>query len=78
MRGVAPYSQFSQQESVVKGDLFQVVIAAAGAAVARLHIGHEQQRLLSVFSVRNLATYFAGSQYITWLSCRLVFTNIAG
>ena len=34
--------------------------------------------LSSVFSVRSLATYFAGSQYITWLSLNEVFTSIAG
>ena len=34
--------------------------------------------LPSVFSVRSLATYFAGSQYITWLSLKLVVTRIAG
>ena len=32
----------------------------------------------SVLRVRSLATYFAGSQYITWLSLRPVVTNIAG
>src|SRR5438270_590334 len=31
----------------------------------------------SVFSVRIFATYFAGSQYITWLSFNPVFANIA-
>ena len=29
-------------------------------------------------SVRSFATYFAGSQYITCESFRLVFTSIAG
>ena len=28
--------------------------------------------------VRSLATYLAGSQYITWLSLNEVFTSIAG
>jgi hypothetical protein len=32
-----------QQERVVEGDLFQVVVAAACAAVAGLHVGHQQQ-----------------------------------
>ena len=32
----------------------------------------------SVFSVRIFATYFAGSQYITWLSLSPVFAKIAG
>src|SRR5450755_128313 len=31
-----------------------------------------------VFNVRSRATYFAGSQYITWLSLKLVVTRIAG
>jgi hypothetical protein len=30
------------------------------------------------FSSRRRATYFAGSQYITWLSLIEVFTSIAG
>ena len=30
------------------------------------------------FNVRSRATYFAGSQYITCESFRLVFTSIAG
>src|SRR4051812_12506202 len=34
--------------------------------------------LESVFNVRSLATYFAGSQYITWLSLSEVSTSIAG
>ena len=33
---------------------------------------------VSVFSVRIRATYFAGSQYITWLSLSDVFTRIVG
>src|SRR5262245_40532846 len=32
----------------------------------------------SVFRVRSLATYFAGSQYMTWLSWSDVLTRIAG
>jgi hypothetical protein len=31
-----------------------------------------------VFSVRRRATYLAGSQYITWLSLKLVVTSMAG
>src|SRR5580700_5204749 len=34
--------------------------------------------LVSVFNVRSLATYLAGSQYITWLSLKLVVTRMAG
>src|SRR4051812_21382850 len=34
--------------------------------------------LESVFNVRSLATYLAGSQYITWLSLSDVSTSIAG
>ena len=34
--------------------------------------------VLSSFTVRRRATYLVGSQYITWLSFRLVVTNIAG
>ena len=33
---------------------------------------------VSVFSVRSFATYFAGSQYMTWLSLKEVFTRIDG
>ncbi len=32
-------AQFAQQEGVVEGDLLEVVVAAAGAAVAGLHVG---------------------------------------
>ena len=46
MRGSLTYSQFSQQESVVEGDLFQVVVTAAGATMAGLHICDEQQRIV--------------------------------
>ena len=46
MRAVAQYSQLSQQECVVKGDLLEVVVAAAGATVARLHICHEQEMMV--------------------------------
>ena len=34
--------------------------------------------LASVLTERSLATYFAGSQYITWLSWSEVSTSIAG
>ena len=34
--------------------------------------------LWSVFTVRNRATYLAGSQYMTWLSLNDVFTRSAG
>jgi hypothetical protein len=34
--------------------------------------------LPSVFTVRRRATYLAGSQYMTWLSLKLVVTSIAG
>jgi hypothetical protein len=34
--------------------------------------------LSSVFSARSRATYFAGSQYITWLSLNEVFTSMVG
>jgi len=32
-------SQLAEQEDVVEGDLFQIVVAATGAAVAGLHVG---------------------------------------
>ena len=32
-------TQFAEEEGVVKGDFFEVVVAAAGAAVAGFHVG---------------------------------------
>jgi len=35
-------AQFGEDEGVVEGDFFEVVVAAAGAAVACAHVGSEQ------------------------------------
>ena len=67
-----------QDEGVVEGDLAQEVVAPRRAAVSRGHVDLEEQRVPSVLSVRSLATYLAGSQYITWLSLSEVLTRIAG
>ena len=68
-----------EHPGVFEGLVVQAVVAAGGAAVARgVHLDLQQSGLLSVFSVRSRATYLAGSQYITWLSLKLVVTSIAG
>src|SRR5580704_12795942 len=38
-------SQLAEEEGVVEGDLFEVVVAAAGAAVAGFHVGDKEERV---------------------------------
>ena len=46
MRLLRHNPQFLEQKCVVECDLLQVVIAPAGPAVAGLHVGHEEQRMV--------------------------------
>ena len=72
------HTQLRQHKRIIKRNFFQMIVASGRAAMSGSHVGLQQQTFLSVLSVRNLATYFAGSQYITWLSLKEVFTSIAG
>jgi len=71
-RSIKP-AQAPAAGSVVQCNLLQVVVAPARAAVACC-ICYQQHIFSSVLRVRSLATYLAGSQYITWLSWSEVFT----
>ena len=69
----------TQQPRILERLVLQPVIAPRCPAVPAGSIFiFSSSGFSSVFTVRIRATYFAGSQYITWLSLKLLVTSIAG